>query len=168
MEHVCFGVAKPGVRERFPRLIDVLLTLSTCRCVIPSVPDVVVRQLRILTFASPSVFAISASVPGRFSWEILKCLTFGMAGTPREGVRGVDVPRILLSSEQRVKLREWLVVGYFDLCCVASGIWTDMAHINSDALCGRIAGFVFQHRTIDFCNIEKSTSMPNAVSIASM
>src|SRR5438876_8181097 len=120
MEHVCFGVAKPGVRERFPRLIDVLLTLSTCRCVIPSVPDVVVRQLRILTFASPSVFAISASVPGRFSWEILNCLTFGMAGTPREGVRGVDVPRILLSSEQRVKLREWLVVGYFDLCCVAS------------------------------------------------
>src|SRR5438128_4076456 len=61
-----------------------LLTLSTRRCVVPSVPDVVVRQLRILIFWSPSAFAISASIPGRFSWETLNCLAFGMAGTPRK------------------------------------------------------------------------------------
>src|SRR5205807_4507105 len=30
-----------------------LLTLSTKRCVVPSVPDVVVRQLRILIFCAP-------------------------------------------------------------------------------------------------------------------
>src|SRR5207244_3785358 len=53
-------------------------------CVVPSAPDVVVRQFRMLTFLSPSAFAISASIPGRFSWETLNCLAFGMAGTPRK------------------------------------------------------------------------------------
>jgi len=36
-------------------------------------PDVVVRNARIFTCASPSTFAIWASIPGRFSWDTVNC-----------------------------------------------------------------------------------------------
>jgi hypothetical protein len=72
--------------------------------VVPVVPDVIVRQLRILTFSLPSTLAMLASIPGRFSWERVSCFALGMAGTPAEEVLTKNVAKILLSSEQGVKV----------------------------------------------------------------
>src|SRR5262249_16222902 len=58
-------------------------TLSTTTWVVPVVPDVSVRQLRILTFSLPRILATLASVPGRFSWVSVSCFALGMVGLPK-------------------------------------------------------------------------------------
>src|SRR5262245_50258640 len=64
-----------------------LTTLSTITWVVPVVPDVSVRQPRILTFSLPRILAILASMPGRFSWVSVSCFTLGMVGLLNAGCR---------------------------------------------------------------------------------
>src|SRR5712691_9741626 len=68
------------VRPALSRAFLAFCTLSTTTCTAPSALVVVVRKARMFTFASPSVLATFASVPGRFSTETVSCFAFGMGG----------------------------------------------------------------------------------------
>src|ERR1019366_7036742 len=79
---------------------------STTSSTVPLVPCAVPRRARMFTLAFPNVRAISATVPGRFSIEIVNCLVLAMLDPPN-GFR-LGIIRLSARGAFPVRLREMI------------------------------------------------------------